>query len=494
LSAPSHSPIRASQPATLTTISVALMVSLAACGPARGPSGVDRSPVAQQWLDRAKASYAAVDVDDARDAIRSAVQAAPNDMEIRTWGGRIALARLEYAEAVRLLTGVNTSDARGLRGRARWYGGEIEAAADELEAMLQDPQVHDGWAKAIAGLARRGAGRKPFEMGAGLLAVSEMPRIPNSSAMLVPIEIDGDQALAMVATGTAEVTLDSATRKEPSWVNLRFAGRIEVKDVPAMVQDLSGISRQMNIPIKALLGVNLLRHLNVTFDYVGGQFVVRSFVPPFPPSATRIPVAYVRGGGMLMHSTLSADKNARPAALLLDSSMAYPVALDQEGWKKAGIDATKLPPVPQDAKLKQGVIPMLKLGAFDIPQVPAVFGTPIAEIERGMEIDLDGVVGSGLLAAFRVTLTDGGRAMWLEDIPAQQDSLPEGAPQHREGAGGSPAATPPAGAASGAASSPTTKGAAPAPGSAPKPPPTPKSGDPKTQPRKPGSDGPPMAQ
>ena len=63
---------------------------------------------------------------------------------------------------------------------------------------------------------------------------------------------------------------------------------------------------------------------------------------------------------------------------------------------------------------------MLRLGAFDIPQVPAVYGTPIAEVEKGIEVDLDGVVGSGLLAAFRVTLTDGGRAMWLEDIPMQQ--------------------------------------------------------------------------
>ncbi|HEX9297305.1 MAG TPA: hypothetical protein VF881_15795 [Polyangiaceae bacterium] len=402
----------------------ALLVGAAGCPSARGPGGIDRSPVTQKWLDRARASYAGVDLDDASDAIKSALQSAPRDPEVRTWGGRVSLARLEYAETVRILEGLNTSDARGLRGRAQWYAGHVDRAADELEAMLQDPEVHDNWAKAIAKLARRGAGRKPFQLNGGLLAVSEMPRIPNSTSFLVPLEIDGDPALAMIATGTAEVTLDSTTRKEPSWVSLRFGGRIEVRDVPAMVQDLSGISRQMNVPVKALLGVNLLRHLNATFDYIGGQFIVRTFVPPIPPSATRIPIAYVKGGGMLMRSALSADKGAPSASLLLDSSMSFPLALDQDGWKKAGTDVAKLTPIPQDPKLRQGVVPLVRLGAFDIPQVPAVYGTPIAEVEKGVEIDIDGIIGSGLLAAFRVTLTDGGRAMWLEDIPVMEKTAP----------------------------------------------------------------------
>jgi len=414
--------LRASVLHFCSIVSALALVGLLGCPPARAPGASDRSPIAQKWLDRTKASYASVDLEDAWDAAKSGMQAAPSDIEVRTWAGRVALARIDFGETVRLLKGLNTAEARGLRGRAEWYAGRIEQAADELEAMLQDPEVHDGWAKAIATLARRGVGRRPFQLSGGLLAVSEMPRLPNSTSFLVPVEIDGEQGLAMVATGTAEVTLDSAARKEPSWVSLRFAGRIEVKDVPAMVQDLSGISRQMNVPIKALLGVNLLRHLNVTFDYIGGQFIVRSFTPPIPPRATRIPVAYLKGGGMLMRSAFSADKGAPSASLLLDTSMSFPLALDQDGWKKAGTDVSKLQPVPQEPKLKQGVVPLLRLGAFDIPQVPGVFGTPIAEIEKGVEVDIDGVVGSGLLAYFRVTLTDDGRAMWLEDVPTLPES------------------------------------------------------------------------
>ena len=332
------------------TVAASALVGWLGCGPAKSPTGPARDPLAQKWLDRTKASYASADLDDASDAAKSALQVAPNDVEVKTWAGRVALARLDYAETMRLLKGIETTDARGLRGRAEWYSGDIEKAADELEAMLQDPDVHDGWAKAIAGLARRGVGRKPFTLSGGLLAVSEMPRIPNSTSLLVPIEIDGDPGLAMVATGTAEVTLDSAHRKEPSWVSLRFGGRIEVKDVPAMVQDLSGVSRQMNVPVKALLGVNLLRHLNVTFDYIGGQFIVRTFPPPIPPSATRVPLSYVKGGGMIMRSALSTDKAAPSASLLLDSSMSFPLALDQDGWKKAGTPLTSLVAIPQDPK------------------------------------------------------------------------------------------------------------------------------------------------
>ena len=460
------------------TVVLGALVGWLGCTPAKAPAGASRTPLAQKWLDRTKSSYATADLDDASDAAKSALQAAPNDVEVKTWAGRVALARLDYAETMRLLKGIETSDARGLRGRAEWYSGDIEKAADELEAMLQDPEVHDGWAKAIAGLARRGVGRKPFTLSGALLSVSEMPRMPNSTSLLVPVEIDGDPGLAMVATGTAEVTLDSAHRKEPTWVSLRFGGRIEVKDVPAMVQDLSGVSRQMNVPVKALLGVNLLRHLNVTFDYVGGQFIVRTFTPPIPPSATRVPLSYVKGGGMIMRSSLSRDKSAPPAALLLDSSMAYPLALDQDGWKKAGTPLSSLKALPHDPKLQQGLVPLLRLGAYDIPEVPALYGTPIAEVEKGIGIDLDGIVGSGLLAAFRVTLTDGGRAMWLEDMPAMRE---QAAPMRTgEGAPHAPETAAPAGAGS---------AAPPAAPPAAKPPP-PKAAPPSKK----APEGPPIAQ
>jgi hypothetical protein len=65
-------------------------------------------------------------------------------------------------------------------------------------------------------------------------------------------------------------------------------------------------------------------------------------------------------------------------------------------------------------------LPLLRLGAFDVPSVPGLAGNePVKEREDGLGIELDGLVGSGLFASFRVTLVDGGRTMWLEDLPRE---------------------------------------------------------------------------
>ncbi|HYP88545.1 MAG TPA: hypothetical protein VEQ59_10330, partial [Polyangiaceae bacterium] len=207
---------------------------------------------------------------------------------------------------------------------------------------------------------------------------------------------------------------------EPSWVSMRFGDKIEVHDVPALSKDLSGISRQVNAPIRVLLGVNLLRHLHPTFDFMGGQFVVRNFEAPPPPEATAVKLSYVRGGGMLLRGGLGSTAAQTPASLLIDTSIPFPIALDDAGWKKAGVPLSSLRAVPNQGSLRQGVLPLLRLGAFDVPSVPGLAGNePVKEREEGLGIELDGLVGSGLFASFRVTLVDGGRTMWLEDLPRE---------------------------------------------------------------------------
>jgi hypothetical protein len=327
---------------------------------------------------------------------------------------------LEYAKVATLLKGVEGTEASSIRGRALWYSGEVELAADELEHLVADPEVRDPWAADIAKLSRRGIGRKPFSMTGGMVAISEMPRV-GTAALIVPLEISGEPALGLIATGTAEVVLDSSGKgTEPSWVSLRFGDKIEVHDVPALSKDLSGISRQVNAPIRVLLGVNLLRHLHPTFDFMGGQFVVRNFEAPPPPEATAVKLNYVRGGGMLLRGAVGSTASQTPASLLIDTSIPFPVALDDGGWKKAGVPLTSLRAVPNQGSLRQGVVPLLRLGAFDVPSVPGLAGNePVKEREDGLGIELDGLVGSGLFASFRVTLVDGGRTMWLEDLPRE---------------------------------------------------------------------------
>jgi hypothetical protein len=410
---PVSHPLRTILPA-LSVASILACALAAGCQPAEAPVST-RDARAQKWLDRAKASYRTADIEDASDAVQEALRVAPGDAEVRLTAASIAIARLDFDKTLRLTEGMHSSEAHALRGRAAWYAGQVETAGAELEALLRDPEVHDPWAKSVSLLANRGAGRKPYTVTGNVVAREEMTRARGSSAFVVPIEVDGEAGLALVATGTAEVVLDSSQRREPAWVSLRVAGRVELHDVPAITQDLSGIARQLGLSsLKALLGVNFLRHGNVTVDFLAQQFVVRRFVPPRPPTATDVPLFYIRGGGMLLRSALRPDMSP-PASLMVDSSMSFPIALDAEGWRKAGVDPATLRPLAADTKLREGVVPMVRVGAFDLPQVPGVAGVDLSTIEKVLGLDIDGLVGSGLLAGFRVTLGDGGRTMWLEE-------------------------------------------------------------------------------
>ncbi|HEY3233096.1 MAG TPA: hypothetical protein VGJ84_00175, partial [Polyangiaceae bacterium] len=420
---------------------VGLVCLLSGCG--IRPAGADWPPLGKKWFDRAQVSFRNCDIEDAQYAVDNALRVAGTRKEVRLLASSIALAQLEFDRAVQLLQTVEGAEARGVRGRALWYSGKVESAADELEQLTSDPDVRDPWAVEVAKLARRGSGRKPFELSGGLLAVSEMPQV-GSSALIVPLEINGEPGLGMVATGTAEAVVDTGGGGEASWVSLRFGERIEVKDVPALAHDLSGISGQINAPIKMLLGVNLLRHLHPTIDLTGGQFVVRTFEPPPPPFATTVRVAYLRGGGMLMRGAFGADQTAPAASLLIDTSMSFPLALDEQGWKKAGISTKSLPKMGESGALRQGTLPVLRIGAFELPRVAGVYGAPVADIEKGLNVDLDGLVGSGLLAAFRVTLRDRGLTMWLEPPPLANEPPPPAleAPQKPAPPAASPARKP----------------------------------------------------
>ena len=381
-------------------------------------------PLGKKWYDRADASFQRGDMEDAREAIDNALKVVPDRLEARLLSAKVALANLEYDRVQAALRGIETSEARSLRGRAYWYAGDVEHAADELEKLLSDPEVRDPWATEIAKLARLGAGRKPFETSGSMVGFTEMPRT-GTSALIVPLDINGEPALGLVATGKAEAVIDSSGGARASWVSLRFGERLDVRDVPVLAEDLSGVSRQVNAPIKILLGVNLLRHLRPTFDFAGGQFVVRGFEPPPPPTATTVKLSYVRGGGMLVRGAFGADQHAQPCSLMVDTTMSFPVALSNEAWKKAGVNVASLQPVPGASDLRQGVVPALRLGAFDIPRVPGIQGESIVkEREDRLGINFDGLIGSGLLAGFRVTLVDGGRTMWLEDIPAEALNAP----------------------------------------------------------------------
>jgi hypothetical protein len=402
------------------------LLSLATLGGCSGALGSSRSKNAETWFSRAKTEFHEGDFEEAHDSVEKALAVAPDDVEIKTLAAEIALTALDYAEVLRLLKGVTSTDASRLRGRALWYKGEPDAAADELESMLNDPAVKDDWAKATSKLARRGQGRAPFTLSGIPLAAVEMVHVsPVAPYFVVRVEIDGAPALALIATGSAEVVVDSSTHPEPGWISLGFGERadgqkLEVHDVPAVAQDLSGFAQKTGAPIKALLGVNLLRRLNATMDFMGHQFVVRNFAPPPPPSATRLDLRYARGGGLLVRAGIGGEKGPKET-LMVDTTNPFGVALDDAGWKKAGFDASTLKLLPEDpeGKTRAGVIPLMRLGAFDVPRVDGLYGpsfnTAIDDFERTVGVDIDGFMGARFLYSFRCTLVDGGRLLWIED-------------------------------------------------------------------------------
>lgn len=423
----------------------AVLVSLmlaAACGE---PGIPGRTPLADNWMARSMASYKAGDFDDAKSAAQSALRAAPSDAEVRTLAARIALVHLDFERALELTGGLQMPEVHGIRGRAHWYLGEVEQAADELDAALADPKLKDPWAHDVARLARTGHGRHPFSMEGGVVAAVEMP--PAGAAMVVPCELEGERILAMVATGSAEVVLDSNSRHEPAWVTLRFGddqrGAIELRDVPALTRDLSALSRQLQGPVKALLGVNLLRRAHATFDRRGGQFVVRRETATAPPDASRVSLWYVRGGGMMMRAQVARRTDAA-ATLFIDSAQAYPLALSDLAWKQAGVDMKSLQPDAQMPQLRGGRVPLFAIGGIELPEVPAyAFAPAITDAIPSLDVDVGGVLGAGLLAFFRVTFGDEGRFVWIEPDPTMLAPGPGAVPPGTARPMPAPAATEP---------------------------------------------------
>src|ERR1700710_2620977 len=94
--------------ATLAAIVVTIAI---ACGPSLDSKTPNRTPLADKWLEGAKNSDRSGDLEDARDAGASALQASPNDPEIKLLNARIALARLDFTAALKLTEGMQTTDA-----------------------------------------------------------------------------------------------------------------------------------------------------------------------------------------------------------------------------------------------------------------------------------------------------------------------------------------------------------------------------------------------
>ena len=447
--------------ATVALVAVAPL-AFGGCPGAESPDGsAPCSASAVKWMKRAADDYAHEDLDDANDSSKKAVEGCPDSPEIRTIAARIALARLDFKTAAKALEGVAGSEAASLRARAFWYGDDLQHAAEELATALDDPDFKDPWAKKVQELAgTQGSGRHPFEVreGGSRLVEVKMPR-DLGYALMVPIEIDGQPVMALVVTGVPEVILDSKARSNPGWVSLKFTSTdhpdrtLEMRDVPALVQDLTPYTANQQVPIGALLGVNLLRRLHLTFDRRADQFIVRKEEPPPPPAMTRIPVTYVRGGGMVVRMTLKKDFELT-SGFWVDTGSPWTLALPDPTWKKIGIDPSGL---ASFGGSQHGKVTDVRLGGLDLGPVESLAAVSgVDEKLQQLDVETAGAAGIQFLTAMRVTMADGGRMLWVE---TDEDTSSVLAPPLPLGGAGSvsPPPPPPPSTTSSATTSPSAK-------------------------------------
>lgn len=400
---------------------VSLLGSVTGCPGEATTGGVvkggPRSELATKWMKRAQEEYAALDLVEATDSVDKAQKNAPGDKEIAVLAAKIHLARLDFKAVIKALDGIEGSEAAGLRARAYWYDDDLAHASEELTRALEDPDFKDPWAKPVRELAgTQGAGRKPFQLkdNAARLVELRMPR-DLYPAMMIPIEVDGQTTMALVVSGVPEVVLDQKTRSKPSWVSIRIANdkntaSMEFRDVPALVEDLSGYSQQQ-VPIGALIGANFLRRMHATFDRGADQFVLRREDPPSPPTVTRLPVAWVRGGGMVVRGTIKKEFELS-GGLWVDSGSPWALAFPEPTWKKVGVDLAKMQTY-NDTKYER--LTNVKLGALDLGPAVAVAGaTTVDDKLKQLDVTTIGALGMTFLGAMRVTLVEGGKTMWIE--------------------------------------------------------------------------------
>src|SRR6185295_8387540 len=196
----------------MACVGVGLCLACSAPTAGAGAREPEWPAVAKKWFDRAQQSFNALDIGEAELSVKNALELEPERPSVKLLAASIALSQMRYDEAVSLLAGQTSPEARGLRSRAYWYSGQLGNAADELDHLLEDPEVKDPWARGVAQLARGGEGREPFRVTGALLAVVDMPRVPVPT-LIVPLELNGEPVLAMVATGTPEVVIDSTQHK-----------------------------------------------------------------------------------------------------------------------------------------------------------------------------------------------------------------------------------------------------------------------------------------
>ena len=248
---------------------------------------------------------------------------------------------------------------------------------------------------------RRAATRSRWR--AALWRASTCPGSSTASSLgaanVVPCELDGERILALVATGPSEVLIDTNSRHEPRGsTSASTASRSRTCRRSCRTCRPSPGSSACPSRRSSARSCCATRTRRSTAAAISSSCAVRTRRPP--PDASRVPLYYLRGGGMMLRATVTAKRGRPdpPAGRQLAPVPAAPAGRRvEEGRHRRRIAR----PLPDDPDIKRGMVPMFRMGGFDLAKMPGHRGRwTFTSCTSGIDIDLGGRRGgrpAGLL-------------------------------------------------------------------------------------------------
>lgn len=371
---------------------------------------------------------------EARGLFERARVIAPGDATVAASLGKLALMSGQRARAESLLVAA----------------GDVNEARADLYAL----RLRTGaWREAAAMCTELGdEGRQPLlerlAEGPAMTVQGERAEVAFERiwpAPLVKVKLNGTQVIMMVDTGTQGMLLDKGAmsllrvpavggQRLAAWGGSRVAvrhalvqkleiGGVTFTQVPAGVLSLHKFSLEVNPqaePISGVIGMELLRHHDVTFDYLRRRLVLAPLGSAAARVGERVPFEEWGEGELTVWGSLN---GGRRMALMLATGMpgagvgAPDVVFEELGLRSGGV-----------ARLVKGAGVWLQGRPWLPVTVPSLtLGRAVFDKQNGwsgaMEaiemwrhgVRRDGLIGPGLLMGRRTTIDWGKRELVFED-------------------------------------------------------------------------------
>jgi hypothetical protein len=362
-------------------------------------------------------------VPEARKVFERVTAAKPGDPTASAALGKLALWADRTSEAESLLVGVGDVDL----ARQDLYSTRLRRG-DWTGAATLSEEVGDEGRKPLLEQLASGPAMKITGERAQLLFEKTWP------SPLVKVRLNGTTVLMMVDTGTPGVLLDRQAmtlhkvrplggQRLTPWDGTRVAvrnaivqklqiGDVTLTDVPAGVLSLHQLSLEVQpaaMPISGIIGMSVLKHFDVTFDYGKRRFELAPIGTAAALTGTRVPFEQWGEDELTVWGSI---QGGRRMAMMLATGLpgggvgAPDVVFEEHGLKSAGVSRL----VKGAGTWLQGRawapinVPSLAIGSQVYDKVPGWSGAmePVEMWRHGVR--RDAMLGPGILLGQRTTI------------------------------------------------------------------------------------------